>query len=274
MKKYKIIKLNGGKETIIDSFLFEKLSKYNLYYTGHGYCRISKNGKKIYLHRFLTKCPKNKEVDHINGNKLDNRIFNLRIVNRAQNTMNRYNTKGVWFSKQKDRWIAEIRNGKKIHLGIFKNFEDAVAVRNNAEKFYFGEYANKNKKKYTVGIAWGVWDLCHQGHIRLLQNAKKYVDTLIVCVSTDKYAIETKNKIPYVKFRKRRELIEELDVVATTDEQSSRFTKKDAIKKYCPDLIFVGDDHINNFTGEGLGVPVVYLPRTKGISSTQLRKKL
>jgi len=276
MKTYKEIKLDGKnkKMTKVDCHLFELLSKYKWYDNGQEYVFANKkNGKKIYMHRFILNAPKNKEVDHINGDPLDNRIYNLRLVNRSQNMMNRAGTTGVWYSKQKKKWVAEIIvKGIKKHLGLFKDKQDAVAVRNNAEKVYFEEYANKNKKKYIVGLTFGVFDLCHQGHIRLLQNAKKYVDTLIVCVSTDKFVLDTKDKKSYIKFRNRRKTIEEFDIVATTDEQSKRFGKKEAIAKYCPDLLFVGDDHLNNYTGEGFGVKVIYLPRTKGISSTKLRQ--
>jgi len=274
MKEYSIIKFKDGKKIKVDNHLYVLLNEHS-WYECNGYARALVNSKREYMHRLVVDAKKVEEVDHINGDKLDNRILNLRIATRSQNNMNRENTAGVWFSKQKQKWIAEITiNRKKIHLGLFKEKKDAIAVRINAEKVYFGEYANSKRKKKKVGLTFGVFDLCHQGHIRLLQNAKKYVDTLIVCVSTDEFATKTKGKKPFTKVRQRRAMVNELDIVATTDEQSSRFGKKEAIKKYCPDLLFVGSDHKNDYSGEGYGVPVIYLPHTKDISSTMLRRDL
>ncbi|MDF7762103.1 HNH endonuclease, partial [Kosakonia cowanii] len=73
-------------------------------------------------------------IDHINGITNDNRIENLRVVT---NTQSQYNTrpmkgsrssyKGVWFSKQKDKWVAEYKlNYKKKHVGLFDNETDAA----------------------------------------------------------------------------------------------------------------------------------------------------
>ncbi|WP_252233758.1 HNH endonuclease [Clostridium sp. ZS1] len=81
------------------------------------------------MHRFIMNPPSNKLIDHINGNKLDNRKCNLRIVNKSQNAMNskkpKNNTsgvKGVYWDKRSKKWEASIQvNMKKKSLGYFKN---------------------------------------------------------------------------------------------------------------------------------------------------------
>jgi hypothetical protein len=85
-----------------------------------------------------------KELDHINGNKRDNRISNLRAVSRSENcrniAMNRKNTSGVMgvvWHKPSERWKAEIGvNGKRKCLGYFMRRVDAVCARKAAELTY------------------------------------------------------------------------------------------------------------------------------------------
>ena len=84
------------------------------------------------------------EIDHINHNKTDNRISNLRSVNTATNAMNKPKSKrntsgvtGVFKHTQTGRWQAQIRsNRKSIHLGSFDVLEDAVLARKTAEENY------------------------------------------------------------------------------------------------------------------------------------------
>jgi hypothetical protein len=90
------------------------------------------------------------EVDHINGNGLDNRRVNLRFVTRAQNNMNKAKYKhskspykGV--TKYGEAWKAAIYFEKKrIHLGVFDNAEDAGKAYNAKAKELFGEHARLN----------------------------------------------------------------------------------------------------------------------------------
>ena len=95
-----------------------------------------------------------KEIDHINGNGLDNKIENLRQVSRSQNMMNQkinvLNTsgaKGVHFSKNHKKWLAYIKiDQKRIHVGSFDNLFSAAIARKEAEQKYFGEFARKETK--------------------------------------------------------------------------------------------------------------------------------
>lgn len=96
-------------------------------------------------------------VDHKNHDTSDNRKFRLRLTTNQENTMNHVlhsnNTSGVsgvsWDS-EKSLWRARIfLNYKGIHLGYFTKFEDAVAVRKQAEIKYFGEFRYMGSEKNT-----------------------------------------------------------------------------------------------------------------------------
>ena len=86
----------------------------------------------------------NGDLDHINGDKLDNRIANLREATRKQNMQNvrqhKHNTsgvKGVAWHSQRNKWRAYIFvDYRQIHLGLFDTKEAAAAARMNAEEIY------------------------------------------------------------------------------------------------------------------------------------------
>lgn len=109
-------------------------------------------GKQVIrMHRLLLNFPEGVEVDHINGNKLDNRRANLRLCSRAENS---YNTssrdsssqyKGVCWAKHAHRWVGKIfHDGKRIHLGYFDSEVDAARAYNVAALHYFGKFARLN----------------------------------------------------------------------------------------------------------------------------------
>jgi hypothetical protein len=99
-------------------------------------------------------------VDHINNDKLDNNIANLRWVTLQENQMNRKlssnntsNYKGVTFHKQRNKWVAQIMiNGKNKNLGYFDNIEDAVNARVKKAEELFGEYKNSCEKEITINL--------------------------------------------------------------------------------------------------------------------------
>lgn len=105
------------------------------------------------LHRLIMNCPKEFIIDHINGNPLDNRKCNLRICTNQQNICNcdipknnKSGCKGVYWSKQYKVWIAQVTiNNKTKRIGQSTNYEDAVKMRIEAAKKYYGEYANDEK---------------------------------------------------------------------------------------------------------------------------------
>lgn len=104
------------------------------------------------MHREIIDEKENEHVDHINGNKKDNRKSNLRIATSSQNSRNiglrKNNTtgyKGVIYEKKRDKWRAEIKKDyKSIFLGYFDTKEDAAKAYNEASMKYHGEFANLN----------------------------------------------------------------------------------------------------------------------------------
>ena len=118
--------------------------------------RTNKRTKTIYMHRLITKAPADMEVDHINGDRVDNRRCNLRLVTRSQNQHNakvrRDNTsghKGVCWNKAENKWKAYIfLHNRMRNLGHFRDIESAIAARLSAERELHGEYA-RNPSRTT-----------------------------------------------------------------------------------------------------------------------------
>jgi hypothetical protein len=100
----------------------------------HGYLLVELykdgEGKCHYIHSLLGDyflgCPPGKSIDHIDRNRSNNNLSNLRVVTSQQNQFNRNNTKGYTWSKQSCKWKAQICvNGDKRYLGLYTIEEDA-----------------------------------------------------------------------------------------------------------------------------------------------------
>lgn len=109
------------------------------------------NKVTVYLHRLITNAPRGLEVDHINGNPLDNRRENLRICSRSENEQNKVKRKGssqykgVFYAKREQRWIAKIQvNGRQTTLGYFKSEHDAARIYDAKARELFGAFARTN----------------------------------------------------------------------------------------------------------------------------------
>lgn len=142
-----IIKLSNC-EFKIDYELWEKLKEHKWYYdasTGYVHTRI--NNKKLYLHRMVLSAKKGDIVDHINRNKLDNSVENLRIVSKSLNNHNRNykGAHGIYFDKWGNRWRACIAiNHRTIKLGSFKSKEMAMMEYNKKATEKYGDSAVLN----------------------------------------------------------------------------------------------------------------------------------
>jgi len=149
-----VIKI-GGYEVLIDDEDYEKVKAidwYTLAWKGKVYFRIQKYAgnykrKTTFLHRVIINAPSGMEVDHINGNTLDNRKANLRVCKHSENTKNRKlnrnktGYKGVCFRKDRRKYTARIRkDGKLYFLGYFSTPEEAYAAYCEASKKYHGEF--------------------------------------------------------------------------------------------------------------------------------------
>jgi len=120
-------------------------------------------------------------------------------------------------------------------------------------------------------ITYGTFDKLHIGHIRLLERAKKLGDYLIVGVTSDGYDV-TRGKINnHDSLMTRVEAVKSLGIADDIIVEEYEGQKIDDIKKYGVDIFTVGDDWKGKFDYLSEFCKVVYLSRTKGISSTELR---
>ncbi len=149
----KKIQITDSKVALVDDEDFEHVNQFkwklqkkgrhrNIFYAiRFDYEKTSPgnyNLEAIFMHRFILNPPKGTDVDHINGDGLDNRRSNLRVVTHRQNLQNRHVKKtskypGVYWHKRDRKWCSQIYvNGEKKHLGNFKNEERAFRAYKNA----------------------------------------------------------------------------------------------------------------------------------------------
>ena len=151
------IELTQGKYAIVDDGDFDDLNQFNWCFHNSGYAvrgvRVSGKVTLQWMHRIITNCPADMDVDHINHDKLDNQKSNLRVCSTSENCHNQQmhsvaktsRFKGVYFDKQANKWRAQIKlNNKNKYLGLFTNEIDAAIAYNNAAIELFGEFAYLN----------------------------------------------------------------------------------------------------------------------------------
>jgi hypothetical protein len=157
---FRKIKLTQNKYAIVDVDGFEELNKYKwfaLKSINSFYARrtIYINGKykAVHMHRTVLKYDGELFVDHINGNGLDNRKDNLRLVTAAQNSYNVGKTtrpcsskyRGVCRAKKSNKWYAYISlNRKRTHLGFYDDEIEAAKAYDRVAKELYGKYAKLN----------------------------------------------------------------------------------------------------------------------------------
>ena len=124
-------------------------------------------------------------------------------------------------------------------------------------------------------ITYGTFDLLHYGHINLLERAKSLGDYLIVGLSTDEFNNKEKNKECYFDYENRKSLLDAVKYVDLVIPEENWEQKISDIQKYNIDVFVIGDDWKGKFDYlKDFGVEVVYLPRTKEISTTKIKKDL
>ena len=132
----------------------------------------------------------------------------------------------------------------------------------------------------VIGYTTGVYDMFHLGHLNILKRAKEQCDYLIVGVSTDELVQHDKNKTPIIPFEERCAIVEAIRYVDKVVPQTDK-NKFAAWEKYHFNKMFVGSDwkgspQWNRYEKQfaPVGVEIIYLDHTDGISSTILRDKL
>ena len=146
---------NNNGIALVDDEDYEMLIQYKWHNANgraqtHIYINNKRTTKKI--HNLLLKSPKGFEIDHIDGNPLNNQKNNLRIVTHQQNMMNRKiqnsssKFKGVSWEKDSKKWRAYIRcENKQYYIGLFKTELDAAMAYNKRAIKLHNKYARLNK---------------------------------------------------------------------------------------------------------------------------------
>lgn len=150
------INLTQGKTTFVDDEDLEILNRHRwcvVRIHNNFYAQAHIGGKRCYMHRLLMGLPDGLEVDHINGDGLDNRRCNLRLATHQQNlanqrtqVRNKAGFRGVSQNKRSQKpWRARIKcHGKEVHLGHFDSAEDAARAYDRAAIDTFGDFARTN----------------------------------------------------------------------------------------------------------------------------------
>lgn len=135
-------------------------------------------------------------------------------------------------------------------------------------------------KKYKIGYTTGVFDMFHVGHLNILKRAKEQCEYLIVGVSTDELVKSYKQKKPIIHYEERIAIVEAIKYVDRVVPQTT-MDKLGAWQELRFEVLFHGSDWQNSEMYNKLiddfskvGVDVVFLPHTEGVSSTLLSEVL
>ncbi|KMY43028.1 glycerol-3-phosphate cytidylyltransferase [Bacillus sp. FJAT-27916] len=122
-------------------------------------------------------------------------------------------------------------------------------------------------------ITYGTFDLLHWGHIHLLRRAKEMGDYLVVAISSDEFN-KLKNKKSYHSFENRKMILEAIRYVDEVIPEHTWEQKVQDVQDHQIDVFVMGDDWEGKFDFLKDHCEVVYLPRTEGISTTQIKNDL
>lgn len=127
-----------NQEILFDINDYDLITQTSWYIHGGRYATASSGQfRKMSAHRLLLNNPVDKQVDHINNNKLDNRKQNLRIVTPQQNSQNNKKVKGYYWNKKAKKWHTQIAvYGKNKHIGMYDTEKEARQAYLEAKKIY------------------------------------------------------------------------------------------------------------------------------------------
>ncbi len=124
-------------------------------------------------------------------------------------------------------------------------------------------------------LTYGTFDLLHHGHIRILRRAKALGDYLVVAISTDEFNAG-KGKASFHPYETRKELVEAIRYVDLVIPEETWEQKLDDVKRYDIDVVVMGDDWADSDRFDYLKehCELVFLPRTDGVSTTEIKEDL
>lgn len=124
-------------------------------------------------------------------------------------------------------------------------------------------------------LTYGTFDLFHVGHLRLLKSLKDMSGDgrVIVGVSSDEFN-ERKGKKSLIPFDQRAEIVGAIDCVELVIKENSWDQKEKDVEEYGVDIFAIGDDWTGKFDYLSKMCEVIYLPRTQGVSTTDLKSSL
>jgi glycerol-3-phosphate cytidylyltransferase len=122
-------------------------------------------------------------------------------------------------------------------------------------------------------ITYGTFDMFHIGHLKLLRRLSELGDRLIVAVSTDEFN-SLKGKKTLIPYEQRAAIVEAIDCVDLVIPENSWEQKKADVTDYSVDIFAIGDDWKGKFDFLEEHCEVIYMPRTKNISTTELKRSL
>lgn len=154
---YRRLQLTQHKYSLVDSEDFETLASWSWFVVRKFVARkwkfyARRSDDCMGLHSFILKCPKGVDVDHIDGDGLNNRKHNLRICSESQNQMNRLNLttntsgfRGVVWDRRANKWKGTLTANKiRMHLGYFTDPIRAAKARDEAARKHHGNFAVLN----------------------------------------------------------------------------------------------------------------------------------
>ncbi len=149
--------LSRGKVALVDAADYEWLSQWKWYYLGqrtkeyaYRFVRTPEGQKSVYMHREVMSAPAGQEIDHIDGNGLNNTRANLRACTRSENARNHRKRRksvspyiGVSWNRRSGKWAASVSG---LHLGNFDTPEEAALVRDQEARKRHGEFVVTNSQ--------------------------------------------------------------------------------------------------------------------------------
>jgi glycerol-3-phosphate cytidylyltransferase len=131
----------------------------------------------------------------------------------------------------------------------------------------------KSIQEKKIVITYGTYDLLHAGHINLLRRARALGNYLIVGLSTDEFN-QIKHKDCFLPYAQRKVVLEAIRYVDKVIPEKSWAQKETDIKSNNAEIFVIGDDWKGKFDGLKKYCEVVYLERTKNISTTSLKRNI